>query len=146
MTGAPVAFRNSNYTMPLKRAIIGTWRLLAYEVWSPEGTLHAPLGDEPIGYAVFDLTGRAFIQLASHPIEPQAGAADGRQASAASFAAYFGTYTVDAEQKKLAIQVEGSNRVPYIGSTQERVFTIEGDTLTMGQPGQYRATLVRLIA
>jgi len=118
-------------------SIVGTWRLLAYEVWSPEGTLHAPFGDAPIGYAAFDPAGRAFIQLASNP------AGDARQASAASFAAYFGAYTLDADGTRLVIQVEGSNRVAYIGSTQERLVRVDGDTLTMGQPGQYRATLVR---
>lgn len=43
-------------------ALIGTWRLVRYELWLPGG-VQEPLGANPTGYVVFDPTGRAFVQI-----------------------------------------------------------------------------------
>ena len=131
--------------MPNAESIAGTWRLSTYEVWTPEGQVSTPLGASPVGYAVFDDTGHAFIQLARSP-DPETQELDTekiRASLADSFTAYFGTYSVNAEGTKLTVRVEGSNRTPFVGSIQERMFSIAGATLTMGRPGQYRAVLSR---
>jgi hypothetical protein len=94
---------------------------------------------------VFDETGHAFIQLA-RAIGSHSGSLNSEvvlETLASSFTAYFGTYTVIANGTKLSIEVQGSNRPAYVGSTQERAISIAEDTLTMGQPDQYRAVLDR---
>jgi hypothetical protein len=123
--------------------LIGTWRLRSYETWSPEGHASEPLGAAPIGYAVFDDTGHAFVQLARSPGTAGLDSDAAREVLAGSFLAYFGSYAVKAEGSKLTITVEASNKASYVGSAQERVAEVVGDTLTLGQPGQYRATLTR---
>ena len=127
------------------KSIAGTWRLRTYEVWTPEGQVSTPLGASPIGYAVFDDTGHAFIQLArasDESVEPL-NSEGVREALANSCTAYFGKYSIDAEGTKLTIRVEGSNRAPYVGSVQERMISLAGHTLIMGQAGQYCAVLAR---
>jgi len=129
--------------MSTANSILGTWRLRTYEVWSPEGQVTTPLGPSPVGYAVFDQGGHAFIQLArSHGTErPESEHA--RETLAGSFTAYFGTYKLNSEGTKLSIEVEASNRASYVSSTQVRTVSITETVLTMGQPGQYRAVLLR---
>ncbi|MEI6028820.1 MAG: lipocalin-like domain-containing protein [Betaproteobacteria bacterium] len=130
--------------MPSNSSIVGTWRLRTFEVWTPEGKVTTPLGSAPIGYAIFDDSGRAFIQISQAPDATVKASAETQAAQAASFLAYFGVYTVNALDSTLSIKVEGSNLAAYVGSTQARSFTVNEGTLTMGQPGKYRAVAVRV--
>jgi hypothetical protein len=124
-------------------AVEGTWRLLSYELWNPDGTKRAPLGDNPAGYAVFDHAGRVHIQLLRPPTATDSAA---RATSAASHSAYFGSYTITGTPAAPVIRiiVEGSNLPSYLGSVQDRPFRLRGDTLFLGIPGQYEARLVRI--
>lgn len=107
--------------------LVGTWRVVRYEVWDSAGTRSQPLGTAPVGYGVFDGT-RAFIQLMSE--------------SKSYLGAYFGPYAVRGAE--LRITVEGTNIPDYMGSVQVRRFRIAGDTMTLGMPGEYQATTVRV--
>lgn len=119
-------------------ALLGTWRAVSYETWDAKGTRQAPFGPSPTGYLVLDATGHAFVALG------ESVAASASRAEAPAFAAYVGTYTVDAAQSLLRIQVEGSNLPGYPGSVQERKYSLQRDTLILGMDGQYRATLARV--
>jgi len=50
-----------------EKSLIGTWRVLSFTRWSKEGVAGQPLGAEPVGYAVFDATGHAFVQVGRSP-------------------------------------------------------------------------------
>lgn len=112
-------------------ALISTWRVVSYETWNPQGQVSTPFGDAPSGYAVFDATGHAFIQLMGN-------------SPGAAFAAYYGTYTTDHDARVVTIRVEGSNVPSYIGTDQVRPYRVDGENLTLGVPNEYRATLVRV--
>lgn len=129
--------------MTLDNPLIGTWRLRSFHVWNEQGEASEPLGAHPIGYAIFDRQGRAFIQLlCAHEAGASQSTAD-PAAIAASYGGYFGSYAVDVARSMLTIQVQGSNLPAYIGSTQERVFSLSGSVLELGQPGKYRAIVER---
>ena len=119
-------------------ALLGTWRLLSYEVWNESGEIVAPLGPDPEGYAAFDASGRAFIQLAR---SNASGSPSDERSS--SYMGYFGTVTVNASATEFTVAVEASNMPHYIGTRQERRFRIDGDSLVLGIEGQYRAVLRR---
>lgn len=129
--------------------LVGTWRGVRYEVWDEQGRVTTPFGDPISGYAVFDQTGHAFIQLMrTPPLPPFASASaptpDELAAAFSAFAAYYGPYAIDRATSTLTIRVEGSNMPSYTHSEQVRRFVIEGDTLRLGVPGQYQATLTRV--
>ena len=118
-------------------ALIGTWRVLSFTRWNKGGVAGEPLGEHPIGYAVFDNTGRAFIQLGRNPTD--GGFPD---EIAKSVMVYFGAYAVSGDVVK--VTVEGSNMADYLGSVQERNFEVSGDSATIGTPGKYQAKLQRV--
>lgn len=118
-------------------ALLGTWRVVSFTRWNKEGVAGQPLGIEPMGYAVFDATGHAFIQLGRAPMD--GGAPD---EVAKSLMCYFGPYTVSGN--KVAVTVESSNMADYLGSVQERNFEVSGDAMTIGTPGRYQAKLTRV--
>lgn len=105
----------------------------------PECHVSAPLGETPVGYAVFDDIGHVFMQLVracDQGIEPLH--VEGvREALADSFIAYFGKYSVGTDGTRLTIRVEGCSRACHFGSVQERTLTLAEDALILGQPGQY---------
>src|SRR3954468_20603536 len=116
--------------------LIGTWRVTALQLWSSDGKLQYPIGDKPVGFAVFDTTGRVFFQLSR-------STADGASPEdvANSFMAYFGKVAVSGNT--LSTIVEAGNNPEDIGTTQARAITLDGDTLTIGIPGRIQATLRR---
>jgi hypothetical protein len=116
--------------------LIGTWRVTGFQQWSPDGKEHRPIGETPIGFAVFDTTGRVFFQLSKSTAE---GASP--EEVARSFMAYFGRFTVSGDT--LNIVAKSGNSPDDVGTTQTRTITLDGDTLTIGIPGQFRATLRR---
>lgn len=116
--------------------LIGTWRIAAFQLWSPDGQEHHPIGKQPVGYAIFDAAGRFFFQLSMSQ-------ADGASAEevANSFMAYFGRFTVSGDT--LNLTAESGNGPDDVGTTQTRTVTIHGDTLSIGIPDRFRATLRR---
>ncbi|MDQ7249977.1 lipocalin-like domain-containing protein [Dongia sedimenti] len=122
--------------MPSTADLIGTWRVIAFQEWSPDGVEHHPLGDAPTGYAIFDAAGRIFIQLSRG-----AGRGVASDAVARSFMAYFGTFSVAGDQLQVAI--ESGNNPGDVGTSQTRTVTVDGDVLTIGIPNQLQATLRR---
>ncbi|HVO03477.1 MAG TPA: lipocalin-like domain-containing protein [Candidatus Cybelea sp.] len=119
--------------------LVGTWRVERFERRTADGEMGEPLGPTPGGYAVFDATGHAFIQL-YRPTEPNTPAKD----IARSFIAYCGPFSVNDAGDELAVTVEGSNLADYVGSVQRRRFRIEGDRMSIGVEGQYGAKLRRV--
>lgn len=111
--------------------LVGTWRLLEYAAWDSAGKAQQVFGPAPSGYAVLDRVGTAFVQIM-------------KPGDAATLAAYYGAYTVNAAGDSLRIRVEGTNIPAYLGTVQTRPFRIRGDTLILGIQGKYQATLVRI--
>lgn len=121
----------------MTKQLIGTWRVLSFTRWNKEGVASQPFGPEPMGYAVFDATGHAFVQLGRN-------ANDGGfpDEIAKSLMCYFGPYAVSGDTLK--VTVEASSMADYLGSVQEREFEVSGDTMTIGSPGKYQARLQRV--
>jgi hypothetical protein len=118
--------------------LIGTWRVVSFTRWNKEGVAGQPLGAHPTGYAVFDATGHAFIQLGRSPND--GGFPD---EIAKSLMCYFGPYTISGDLVK--VTVEASNIADYLGSVQERNFEVSGNAMTIGTPGKYQAKLQRIV-
>ncbi len=116
--------------------LIGTWRVIGFQQRSPDGREHHPIGKAPAGFAIFDTAGRFFFQLSRSTAE---GASP--EVVANSFMGYFGRFSVDGDTLSLA--AESGNSPDDVGTNQIRTITLDGDTLTIGTPGKFQATLRR---
>ena len=98
---------------------------------------------------MLDGTGRAFVQMMrTPPVRPFASPYEPTPEEARdayhAYAGYYGTYTVDEAARVLTVHAEGSSWPAYTGTDRKRPFRLAGDTLFLGVPGQYQATLVRV--
>jgi hypothetical protein len=116
--------------------LIGTWSVTAFQQWCPDGKEHHSIGKAPAGFAIFDTAGRFFFQLSKRTAE---GAAPEEVAN--SFMAYFRRFSVSGDT--LSLVAESGNSPDDVGTTQTRTITLDGDTLTIGIPGKFQATLRR---
>jgi len=149
VTLRPLVGLTQKATLSVSGSLIGTWRAVHYQTWDAQGRISTPFGDPVSGYAVFDPTGHAFIQMMRTPPVPPFASANAPtseeiRTAYSAFAAYYGTYRIDDAARIVTIRVEGSNMPSYTGSDQVRPFHIEGDTLRLGIPSEYQATLVRV--
>jgi len=122
--------------MPASGDLIGTWRVTGFQEWSPDGKEHLTIGKTPAGFAIFDTAGRFFFQLSKSTAE---GASP--EEIARSFMAYFGRFSVSGDTLSLA--AESGNSPDDVGTTQTRTIALSGDTLTIGIPSKFLATLRR---
>lgn len=149
-----LTFGAANSSVEPTVSIVGTWKIVTYEDRRADGTVSHPFGENPAGYFVYDSTGHLSVQIMRTPaLKSFPGMRDGTGDGASyreaflAYAAYFGTYTVDASKGTVTHHVEGSLRADYTGTDQVRPFRIEGDRLIieMRQGQQYmRRELIRV--
>lgn len=129
--------------------LVGTWRLLSFEDWDVAGKRSAPFGEEPRGYFIFDATGHVSICIMRTPALPAFASAElyggtpaEKQAAYDAYFSYFGTYRVEAG--RFETHVEGSLYPSFTGTDQPRAFTLQGNSLTLGDGKSWSRTLVRV--
>jgi hypothetical protein len=122
-----------------------------------DGTITQHWGAEPLGLWFFDANGSMSVQIVDpdHKLFESGDflrptPEEATQAIKGYFG-YFGTYTVDKEVGEVVFHVKGAAYPNYIGTDQQRYYSIEGDTLKIRTPPEragdadvtYVATLVR---
>lgn len=115
-------------------SLVGTWKLVAYEDWTADGSVDRPFGDSPSGYLVYDNTGHMHVQVMRVPAMVDfPGAGDGTgdpllvQFAYQGYVAYYGSYTVDWQHSIVTHHVEGSLQPDYTATDQPRAFHFEGE-------------------
>lgn len=118
-------------------AIVGTWKVVTYEDRTEGQPVRYPYGEKPRGQLMYDATGHMSIQLMKVP-HPKIASGDEEKVTPAeksalyeAYAAYFGTYTVDAKRGLVIHHVEGDLYDVFIGTDQERPFEITADKLIL---------------
>lgn len=119
-------------------SLVGTWRVERIVDTDADGKQHYPYGERPKGYIVYDPSGHLHVQIMRTPAPPPFAAGDDAKGSDAEtraaflgYAAYFGTWRVDAAKGVVTHRVEGSLMPSYTGTDQPRPFRIDGDVLTI---------------
>ena len=138
-------------------SLVGTWRMASIDVHSTDGTITQHWAAEPLGLWFFDMNGYMSVQI----VDPDHKLFDSgdflrptpEEANRAitGYFGYFSTYTVDKAAGEVVFHVEGAAYPNYIGTDQQRYYSIDRDTLTVRTPPEraggedvsYVATLVR---
>jgi hypothetical protein len=115
--------------------LVGTWRLVSYEVRDEDGGLTHPLGRDPVGFLTYTADGhmagqlgradRAYLSVGDWEAAPDPEVA----AAARAYFAYCGTYEVRGET---VVHRVGLCLMPnWIGGDQVRDVALDGDRLTL---------------
>ena len=120
-------------------SLVGTWRFIEITDTDSTGAEVHYYGDKPCGYIIYTATGQVSVHIAQCQT-----AETSPPELAATYAGYFGTYTVNEARGLVTHQVEGGSAPDYIGTPQQRPFKITGDTLTLGDGRTWKRVLVRV--
>jgi hypothetical protein len=118
--------------------LIGSWRLVSWSSTSGETTY--PMGRDAQGRITYEAGGRMAVQLADPSCAAFAGgdpwAATDAEVRAAfdGYIAYYGTYTVHADQGTVVHHLEMCSIPNWRGSEQLRYFDLQEGQLTLSTP------------
>jgi hypothetical protein len=124
----------------LRQQLVGTWSLVSAEVTTPNGTKRQPFGTNPKGTLVFDANGQ-YATVFGQSVRPKFNKPDEptteeRAAAQASFAANYGTWSVNEADKTLTFKFEGALVPNNEGSEVEWLLaSLSGDQLKLSRPG-----------
>jgi len=122
--------------------MIGTWRLVTYQIHDANGTSRPGAYDE--GRITYDPSGQMSAQLmnsANKAGSPPATDAD-RAAAYRRYLGYYGPFTVDEAKGFVTHHVAGSSNPSWVGSNQVRYFSLsaDGNNLTLSLKDGDRVT------
>jgi hypothetical protein len=122
-----------------KERFIGTWTLIS--LTSGEGANQTlPYGPNPKGTMMIDANGRFSIMVMRSDLPKFAGnnrmsgTPEENKAVVQGSIAYFGTYSIDEATHVLTVNVEGSTYPNFVGGTQTRILSFDGDEVTYFKP------------
>ncbi|GAC1445632.1 MAG: lipocalin-like domain-containing protein [Chloroflexota bacterium] len=114
----------------------GTWRLVSYEVRSPNGKVRYPLGPDAVGYIMYGTDGRMAVAIMRRKRRPfarseiLAGTTEERAAATKTYLSYCGTYQV-CPPDEVIHHVEVSLLPNWIGTAQQRFYQFDGNRLEL---------------
>jgi lipocalin-like protein len=113
--------------------LVGSWRLVSYETIEPDGRRRRPYGDA-IGTLIYDSHGNMAGQVMRPdraPVETAEGGLQQVRAAYLGYVAYFGTYTISADDRSVLHHVVGSLNPAWVGGDQVRTMRWDGDRLVL---------------
>ncbi len=119
----------------VEQALVGTWRLVAWENRDAEGHVTWPVGRDARGYLLYTADGYMSVQIMRANRTPFAvgdllgGSSTEQAGAAASYTAYAGRYTL--QDNTVTHHVELSLFPNWVGTQQERRVDVQGDRLTL---------------
>jgi hypothetical protein len=124
----------------MKNSLIGVWRLISFEFRNEADVVTYPFGKQARGTFIYTMSGHFSVQL-MRINRPKFAIADQQQgtteeifASYKGSISYFGTYTIDEENKIILHQVEGSIFPNMEGTIQIRYFEVSENRLQLKTP------------
>lgn len=111
----------------------GSWELLTYEAIHPDGSIDRPYGNA-VGRLTYDDRGNMSGQVMRPDRAPTArgsGMAERVRDAYAGYVAYFGTYEVSPGGDVVIHHVVGALNPSWVGGTQVRRMSFDGDVLVL---------------
>ena len=118
--------------MDARSGLIGSWRLVSFELEGTDGSIGHPYGEELVGYLFYNEDGymsSAFMSADRANAQGTDLSEAGRSNTYDQFMAYCGGYTVEGD--KIRHRVEVSSLAVWNGTIQERWFKLDGDRLEL---------------
>jgi Lipocalin-like domain len=116
--------------------LIGTWRLISWENRDESGRISYPLGEDAVGYIMYNSDGYMFVAI-MRPGRPKfaagdllSGSTEERAQAAGTYVSYCGRYEFRGET--VIHRVELSLFPNWEGVEQERLVEVRGNRMTLG--------------
>jgi hypothetical protein len=119
--------------------LVGFWNLVAIYVEQGDKKIE-PYGPNPKGAHIYDASGRFSVTVVRSDLPKfasnnrETGTAEENAAAVRGSIAYFGTYTTSEADKSVTVQIEGASYANFAGTSQKRLYSIDGDELTITNP------------
>lgn len=121
-------------------SLVGTWTLTAADDLLPNGTRVHAYGSNPSGLLIFAADGRYALQIYSAE-RAKFASGDKRKGSPEEYrdasvgaSCHFGHYLVDEAKGTITFKIEGASFANWVGASQTRPFTLQGDDLEWHVP------------
>ena len=121
----------------MREAFIGTWELLSFEMRMENGEIAHPFGRKVVGLLIYTPDGRVAVQMMSvgrgrfQSNDPLGGTLEEVRAAFSTYGAYFGSYEIDAANRLVHHDVDGSLQPNQQGQRQTRTYVMDGGQLTL---------------
>lgn len=132
-----IAAAPENAGRPAGPSIVGTWRLMSYELRNGNGEIIRPMGPNAQGQIIYDRAGNMSCHLVNpnppaRPSDVADGAAYETRVSYDRYSSYFGSYEIDAAKNEVRHHVLGASMPNWAGTTVVRSYAFDGaDMLTL---------------
>ncbi len=111
----------------MENPLLGTWKLISWQVQKENGEVDYPLGEDAIGYTVYTDNGYVSFQAmsANRPKYSNENEPNPEEvvAAAETCMSYWGKYEIVADLKKVISYPEVSSYPNFVGTTVERFFS-----------------------
>ncbi len=118
-----------------EHALLGSWKLVSFELRLPNGGVAYPFGPDPRGYVFYNAQGfMSAAFMGSDRVKPQSSdlADTSKTVNYDQFNAYCGRFEVNGN--RVVHHVEVASLPQWTGIDQERIFTIDGTRLSLETP------------
>jgi hypothetical protein len=121
-------------------SLVGTWTLTAADDLLRDGTRIHAYGSSPSGLLIFEADGRYALQIYSAERakfaadDKKRGSPEEYRDASVGASCHFGHYTVDAEKNTITFKIDGASFVNWVGASQTRPFTLNGNDLEWHVP------------
>jgi hypothetical protein len=133
-----VVLTGTSQTQSSTSALVGSWRLISFELRDDDGTVSRPWGDDVTGMNTYTADGYLSEQFSSahRPAlthDDWVSAPPGEiDLAARHYFAYAGTYELDG--RTVTYHLDESLMPNWIGKTEQRFWSVTGDMLTITTP------------
>jgi hypothetical protein len=123
--------------------LAGTWKLVSVERRGPTGDRLPPPAspafgsDNPTGFVIYDRAGYMAVTIMQSGRQKYAAeqpSPEEARTALASYAAYYGTFTVNDADHVVTHHLQGSLSPGLLGTDQRRSFELSGNRLTLKPP------------
>ena len=120
--------------------LVGSWKLISFNIKDPSGQTAYPFGKDARGRLIYEADGRMAVQL-MNPTRPRFASDDPLvtseeevRAAFGGYTAYYGTYSVNPDERTITHQIEAALLPNWVGTDQRRHFEFDGKYLTLKGP------------
>ena len=130
----------ANFCASDVHALVGAWRLRAFQITSSEGEVSYPFGESAQGMLLYSRCGLVSAQLmrSDRPLfesgDQQTGTETEIEDNFKNCISYFGTYELHEEDNFVIHHVENSLFPNWEGTQQKRFFEMKNNTLRISTP------------